>query len=218
MGQRAKISAFAAGSVPSQVYAVFGVMMLQTFLEALNTQRSLFVANTQQLSRGRTPIECMVLAGMGDNMFGLILKMPVVVGVLIVFGVHIASTWFLGLLGFFAIYLLGTAIGLMFAPINALKADVENVMVFLPWLLIAVTPVFVVPKATGALSKIYHWNPLALVFNATRAATYGTGAPNAVYDYLPSLLTIFAISVILTTGSWLLCRIARPYVVERYLT
>jgi lipopolysaccharide transport system permease protein len=212
VGQRARASILSNSHVAPQLYAIFGLILAQTFLEAFSTQRTLFSTNRYLLNRHRSAIEGLILAGVGDNLFSLIIKLPIVAVVFYVYKMPPADTVLLGVLTTVLILMLGTALGLFLAPLSALKMDVDNIMMFFPWLLFGLTPVFVEPSAGGALAKIYHWNPLTAVFNTARGYTYGSPEPHFV------VLVGIAIAVgVLTPLAWMLCRVARPHVVERYL-
>ena len=216
LGQRAKIAGISGGAVPAGFYAVFGVLMLQTFLEALNAQRSIFTVNINQLSRSRIPIEGLILSGFLDNLISLGVKMPILAAVFWFFHIPVASTIVLGLVGFLLCLLFGTAVGLLLAPFNALKNDVENVMLFLPWILFATTPIFIVSRSKGLLGEIFRLNPLTKLFNYTRADSYSVGVVNGD-DHLLYFTVSLVLAVVLVAAAWINCRIARPYIVERFL-
>ena len=213
LGQRSHVPGLKASGVPPQVYAVFGLVMAQTFLETLSTQRALFTTHRHLLSRHRTPIEGMMLAGLGENLFGLAIKMGVLAVVFLVFKITPAQTLPFGLAGMCGIFLLGSGVGLLLAPWNALSKDLDNAMGFFPWIFFMLTPIFVSLQPGSTLYKICRWNPLTWFFNATRAFTYGSATLRG--DGLP-LLSLWG-CILLLPVAWLLCRLARPYVIERFL-
>ena len=197
---------------PPAFYAVFGLMLAQTFLEALNTQRTIFSANRLLLGRQKATIESLILAGAADSAFGLGVKLIIVALFAALLHVPFALTFPLGLLGMAAVAVLGAALGLLIAPISALKPDMDYVMTFFPWILFALTPVFIQVAPGGALSRIYRFNPLAGIFDAVRAFTYGDPAGHG-----STLLAAVLSSICLFLAAALFCRIARPYVAERFL-
>ncbi|NJN85660.1 MAG: hypothetical protein HC881_04240 [Leptolyngbyaceae cyanobacterium SL_7_1] len=85
-------------------------------------------------------------------------------------------------------------------------------MHFFPWLLFAVTPIFVAVDPGSWAYHLYRFNPLTHVFEATRWLTYGVGEISAIALLLVPLTIIW-----LVTG-WLFCRLCLPYVIERSLT
>ncbi len=217
VGQRAKLSALYGGTVPPQFYAVFGLFIALTFVEAMNTQRLIFSGISHQMMRSRAAIESLILAGAAENAFNLLVKLIVLAGVFLIFRVPLAPTWPFGLVGFGMILILGTAAGLLLAPFNALRDDIENIMMFFPWVFFAAAPVFVAARPHTVLATVYRLNPLSSLIDMTRTATYGS-AGNAVFA---SCATYFTCGIIASTFvlflTWALCRISKPYVVERYL-
>ena len=202
----------APSQVPPQFYAVFGLMLAQTFLETFNTQRAIFTQHRYEMSFNRAPMEGPLLAGIAENLFSLGIKFGILIVLFILFQTPLVTTLPLGLLGIGSIFLLGSGLGLLLAPLSALKIDVENAMSFFPWLLFVLTPIFVVATPGTGLAQIYRYNPFTWAFNAIRAFTYGDPAGY----WMPLTLTI-AVSFCLLPLSWLFCRIARPYVMERFL-
>ena len=205
-------AAGAPSQTPPQFYAVFGLMLAQTFLETFNTQRTIFSSHRYEMSFNRAPMEGPLLAGIADNLFSLSIRFGILIVLFILFRTSPAVTLPLGLLGIGSLFLLGSGLGLLLAPLSALKIDVENATSLFPWLLFVLTPIFVETKPGVGLSQIYRYNPFTWIFDATRAFTYGTPAGHG-----PALALSLSLSVCLLPLAWLFCRIARPYVVERFL-
>lgn len=199
-------------AVPPAFYAVFGLVLAQTFLETFGTQRALFNTHRYLLSRHRVPIEGLILTGLADSLFSLLIKLGILTALFLFYRIAPGPGLLLGLIGIGSIGLLGAGLGLLLAPLSALKRDLDNVMQFFPWVLFGLTPVFVAPRVGAALFQIYRYNPLTWLFDAVRACSYGhpTG-------YGTLLLFACCSAAILLPLSWLLCRIARAYVVERFL-
>jgi ABC-type polysaccharide/polyol phosphate export permease len=86
-------------------------------------------------------------------------------------------------------------------------------MIFVPWLALAATPVLIKPRLDSPLWFYYQMNPLTWIFDAVRDLSYGhaTICSGAV------LLLMLLVAIVGLPAAWLLCRIARPYVIERSL-
>lgn len=210
-GQRAHVVGQGAG-VTAAFYGVFGLALAQTFLEALNATRRVFASFQQLLRRQNVPLDGLIVAGLLDVAFNMIVRLVVVVTVFFVFSVPPAmATLPLAFLGFVGVAVLGAGLGLLVAPLNSLKRDIDNLFGIMPWILFAITPVFVPLPAGSRFGQICEWNPLTRLFDGIRAAAYGgDGDPSAVIRGLILGLVIMFIG-------WMFCRIARPYVVERML-
>lgn len=212
LSKRSPSSSSTLDHVAPQFYAVFGLILAQTFLETFNTQRGIFSGHSYVLSRQRAPIEGFLLSGVADNLFNLGIKVCILVVMFLLFRVKPAFTLPLGLIGVGSIFMLGSGLGLMLAPLSALKRDIDNVMNFFPWVLFGLTPVFVEARPGSGLYQIYRFNPLTWIFEATRNYAYGSGS-----GFGRPLIIALVASGCLVPIAWLFCRIARPYVVERFL-
>lgn len=210
-GQRAHVVSGAAG-VPAAFYGVFGLALAQTFLEALNATRRVFAQHQQLLRRQNVPLEGLVVAALLDAAFNLLMRLVVVAVTFFVFSVRpVPTTVAIAIVGFVGVALVGAGLGLLVAPLGSLKRDVEKVLGFVPWVLFAVTPVFIPATAGTGFALVCGFNPLTRIFDGVRAAAYGgDGDPYlALRGLLAGLFLLFV--------GWLLCRIARPHVVERML-
>lgn len=210
-GQRAHVVG-QGGGVTAAFYGVFGLGLAQTFLEALNATRRVFASHQQLLRRQNVPLDGLIVAGLLDVAFNMIVRLVVVVTVFFVFSVPPAiATLPLAILGFVGVAVLGAGLGLLVAPLNSLKRDIDNLFGILPWILFAVTPVFVPLATESRFGRICQWNPLTRLFDGIRAAAYGgDGDPAAVIRGL-------ALGIVIMFIGWMFCRIARPYIVERML-
>jgi lipopolysaccharide transport system permease protein len=197
--------------VPAPFYGVFGLTLAMTFIEALNALRLTFTAHQVLLRRNNVPIEGLIAAGIIAVSVNGLIRLIVLALAFIFFGVTPALTVPLALFGFAGTLFLGCGIGLLLAPFSSLRRDIDNMMSFLPWIIFAATPVFVKPGNNTPVEFLYSFNPLAWIFDSTRTLAYGV--PGYAW---PALLSVVLGLGVLIAG-WLLCRLWRPYVVERLL-
>jgi lipopolysaccharide transport system permease protein len=212
LGQRAGISALTSQNVPPQVYGIFGIVMMQIFLESFNSQRMFLTYHIHFFIRQKIPLEAFILAGLGENMFNLVMRLPVLIAVLIFFDITPKLTIILLPFGFLLLIILGSSIGLFLAPWNALSNDLDSIMQVLPWFLFGITPVFVLPSDGTLLHRIFLFNPLTHIFETIRWLTYGGEINHPFIFGLITFMTIF-----LFVLGWLYCKLCLPYVVERTL-
>ena len=219
LGQRDQMPTFGdripiliAGTVPPQVYGIFGLIMAQTFLEALNIQRVSLNQYIHILVRQKVPLEAIMMAGLAETTFNFLMRLPVLIAILLVFNINPALTFPLAFLGMASIISFGSGLGLLLAPWNALSKDLENVMQFFPWLVFLVTPVFIIVQPGNWLYSLQQFNPLTYLFEGIRFLTYGVGNVNTV-----ALLVLIPLTIILFLVSWLFCRLCLPYIIERSL-
>lgn len=212
-GQRSRLIQPDQATIPAAFYGVFGLVMAQSFFESLNSTRSIFTTHQNLLRRQNVPLEGLIVANFVDVIFNTAVRLFVLAVVFFLFAVRPTLTTLpLAFSGLIGLIMAGGGFGLLIAPINSLKSDVNKFMAVFPWLLFAATPVFVPPSGTNfLLGLVYTCNPLAWIFNSIRTAAYG-----AEGSYFPALIGAF-VSLLLVVAGWLFCRLCRPYIVERLL-
>jgi lipopolysaccharide transport system permease protein len=117
---------------------------------------------------------------------------------------------FLTPIGIISLIILGTFIGLFFAPLGAVVQDFNKGMTVLTTVWLFITPVlFPVPK-NGIFAQIVKFNPVTPLLVTTRElATSGI-----VTDWTSFGLTTF-LSIVGLFATWIFFRLAIPYVIER---
>lgn len=211
-GQRSRVIG-TFGEVPGAFYGIFGVALAQTFLEALNATRRIFITNQYVLRRQSLPVEPFIMADCMQLGFTMNVRLAILVSIYLLFSVAPPSPVmaFIALLGYIGIAFTGAGIGLLLAPLTALTQDLEQLANILPWIIFAITPVFVPINTSSFLGHIAGVNPLTWVFDGIRAAAYGgEGIPGA--SFAAAVLGL----IMLLLGS-MFCRLARPHVVERLM-
>lgn len=210
--QRAQMLA-GSTNIPAAFYGIFGVALAQTFLEALNTTRRLFITHQHVLRRQILPLDAFIMADLMQLLFTMLVRFSIVVAVYALFSVPAPSPVMamIAVLGYCGIAFAGSGIGLLIAPFAALTQDLEHVSSLLPWTIFAITPVFVPITGSTILGRIAAINPLTWAFDGIRAAAYG-GEGHTIASALAGLLG----SALLLLG-WSLCRVSRPHVVERLM-
>lgn len=213
LGQRAQVAGLAAGQgVPPQLQAVLGIVVYQCLMEAFQVQRTLFARHAPLITRQRVPLEGLIVAALAEAIFALVVRLPVLAFALVHYQVVPAPTAVWALVGILGAVVLGAAIGLLVAPWCAVSRDVDSAMALVPWFVLVSTPVFLPSAPVGLLQQVYRFNPLAPVFDAVRAWTFGQGDPGA------EALVVLGLALPLLVAAWLLLRVAAPHVVERSLT
>lgn len=214
VGQRSRTLGLGAvpGAVPMPFYGVFGLLMAQSFLESFQAFRVIFSRHRQLLLGRGLPIEGLLLAGLGEVGFAMVARQPVLICLFVFYGIEPRwATLPLAGCGLLASVLLGAGLGLLLAPLAALRSDLDHVGQILPWVLFALTPVVVAPAAGSLLEQICRFNPLTWIFDGTRAAAYG-GPGQAWVPALGLLAGLLVVAI----GA-LFCRVCRPHVLERLL-
>lgn len=211
VGRRADILSGEIGGVNSAFYGAFGVLLLQTFVEAFGSMLRLFAGNQALLRRQNLAIEPLIVAELIDFVFLGLLKVIVIAAMMAAFG--IGPTPWSALLPWavLGVSLAGGALGLLTAPLAGLTTDLQVLSRVLGFLVAGSTPVFIKPAAGTMLYQVQNANPLSWLFDGARAIAYGGSGSIAAGLWMP-----LASAALLLLG-WLVCRIARPHVVERMI-
>lgn len=212
IGQQARWIQHSSGQIPAGFYAVFGVVLLQTFLDGFSAHRVIFSGNRFFLKKPGSALESMIIAAMMENFLNLIVRLLLVAIAILLFHIVPAPTVWQLPFGLLALSLSGASVGLLLASGSTLVRDVEHSMIFVPWLLMAVTPIFTQSQSNSILSMVYQYNPLTYIFQEIRDVTYG-----AATDHGAAIFALMFGALIALGCGWFLCRVSRPYVFESML-
>jgi lipopolysaccharide transport system permease protein len=197
-------------SVPYVPFLVTGLVLWQTFVDALFAPIRVVSQSKAMLVKVNFPREALILAGVAEVLFGFLIRSALLAAVLIWYRVTPPATVLIAPLGVIMLIAIGTAIGVLLAPMAALLQDVEQGLAIVISLWLFATPVLYPPPTTypGSLTMVL--NPASAVLDTTRAWLLG-GAP----EFLPTAGWVAAITVVVLFAGWVLYRLALPIVIER---
>lgn len=196
--------------IPYPVYVILSMTLWQTFSEAMNGPIQAISEAKVMLGKINFPREALVIAKIGDVLFSLLIKI-VFVGVVFAW-FNVGVTWKVTLAPFaiMSLILFGTLCGLVVAPLAVLYQDVGKTVSILMtgWLL--VTPVLYPSPQGSTFAEIVRLNPLTpLVVTARELITTGSLSEPI------SFLTVTGCSVIVLLVTWVIFRLAIPFIAER---
>lgn len=200
----------ATGDIPYPVFALTGTLFWQLFVEALNAPLKQLSGNKSMLNRVNFPTEALLLSGMAQVLFSFAIKLVVLAGALVVFGVPVRWTAVFLVVPISAMLAVGTVTGILLVPLGLLYKDVEQALIVLVSPLMFLTPVVYPPVGSGVIGTIMDVNPLTPMFGVTRGLLFGGGGAYSVE---------FAVVCTLTLGlavvGWMIYRLALPILIER---
>ena len=200
----------AGWQAPMQVHVAFGVVLMQTFVEAFNAQRSVFNVHLSLLQRMKFPVEAVCMAQVAETAFHFLAKLPVLLVVLWLFDMPLSLRLLPGVLACLPVLLAGMVLGALVAPLSTLGKDLDKAMAFVPWVLFLATPVFYRTPVAGPWASVQQFNPLAAMLDVVRYVAYGDGHP-AWLTFWVSLLLL----ALCTPLAVLVCKLAPPHLAER---
>jgi lipopolysaccharide transport system permease protein len=198
------IVAVAATRLSYPLFALTGLILCQSILDALNAPLEQLGGARQMITRSTVPHEAVIGAAMLRICLNALVRLAVLAAAFAVAGVPVAPTALLVPFGLAALILLGLSLGLLTAPLGLVSDDVPRAIFLASTFLFFLTPV-VYPVPHLPLLRL---NPVAILIDTTRAWLSGP-APSA------ALLAIAVGALTLLVAAWLLDRLARPHVVAR---
>jgi len=196
--------------VPYPFFVLFGMMLWSAFTEAIYGPVEGLLAEQGLLSRANIPAEAVVVARVGQVFFNFGVKLVVIAAAAVFYRVHVSWTVLLAPLGLVLLVALGTAIGLVLAPLNLLYRDVQRGLGVVTTFWLFMTPVLYLPSGHGVASVILRVNPVSALLVSTRDLAFrgSLSMPGA-------LAVVSALTLILLTAATLFYRVAMPIVIDR---
>lgn len=207
----AKIFSVGTTDLPYPAYVMFSMSLWQTFVEALNGPIQAVSQAKPMLAKINFPRESIILAKIGEVLFSFGIKLFLIVGLFVWFRIPVSSSLVIAPLALIQLIILGTAIGLLLAPLGALSQDFSRGLSLLTGLWLFMTPViYPIPEVEGLFSRLIRLNPVTPLIMTTRElATVGI-VSNPIGFWWASGIALIGLLL-----SWLIYRLAMPYVVER---
>jgi lipopolysaccharide transport system permease protein len=179
------VVSFADGITVAYIaYVLTGMVLWQSFVEAINMPLRIVKSNSSMLSKLRFPRESILLVGIYELIFNLVIRSVVLIPIVAFFALapvlgleselgQVIWSWktLLVPLGAFLLLLLGTAIGLVILPVGMLYHDVGRALIIVTPLWMLFTQIIYPPRGTPeewAASPLNWLNPASPLLLATR--------------------------------------------------
>jgi lipopolysaccharide transport system permease protein len=179
VGARLGVAERPAGAAPFLLEVFLGIVVLQTFVDALDAPQQVARRSRGLLLRVPFPREALLVAGAGFVGFNLLVRSMFLALLCAQQGVAPAASAPLALACLALVALCGLALGAALAPVSLLLWDVRFGLPYLTTLLYLATPIFYPPAQGGLLGAVNALNPLTHVALAARELLFvgaGRGA------------------------------------------
>lgn len=210
LASNAKVLNLGATDIPYPAYVMFSMALWQTFVEALMGPVQAVQAAKPMLTRINFPREAIILSQLGLVCFNFGIKLLLIVGLFLWFRIPVAWTVLLAPVALLHLIALGTAIGLLLAPIGALYEDVSRGLTLMVSAWLFVTPVIFPVPQSGPFATVVRWNPVTPLLVTVRELATGGGVSAPLHFWLASLLALVGLWI-----GWVAYRLAMPFVIER---
>jgi lipopolysaccharide transport system permease protein len=210
LASSAKVLNLGATHIPYPAYVMFSMALWQTFTESVTGPIQAVAAAKPMLAKINFPREAIILSQLGQVCFNFGIKLLLIVGLFLWFKIPVV--WTIGLAPVALIHLiaLGTAVGLLLAPIAALYEDVARGLSLAMGVWLFITPVIYPLPQSGGFATLVRLNPATPLLVAVRELATVGGISDPTGFWGASLLAGLGLLL-----SWLVYRIAMPFVIER---
>ena len=196
--------------IPYPAYVMFSTVLWQTFVEALNAPVQAVTLAKPMLARVNFPREAVVLSKLGELAFNFGIKLILIVALFIWFKVPIGWTVLLAPVALIHLIIFGTFIGLLLAPLGILYQDVAKGISLITTFWLFITPVVYPTPTEGIFSTLVQFNPVTPLLVTTREL-----ATTGILTQVKSFWIVSAIALLGLLLTWIIFRLAMPYVIER---
>ncbi len=196
--------------IPYGAFVLTGIILWQAFADAAQAPLRAVAESKALLSKQSLPYEALIFAAFGEVMFNVAVRLLVLVGALLWFGIGLDPGALLALPALIMIVVLGITLGLLLTPIGMLYGDVGFVMQSGLQFLFLLTPIIYLPPETFPASLVNVANPLSPMLIAARDWLLFGYSSWGLPLLLDSLLVLVALALAL-----LVYRISMPILVER---
>lgn len=196
-----------AGYVP---HVLVGLVFWQLFIESAQTPMRSFSEARSMLAKIKFPREALVLSGLLDVLFQLLIRLPMLIAGWMLFPGATMHTWWAlpGLLA--GLLAAGTCVGILLLPLSMLYQDVAPAVALASGFVLMVTPIGYAPPQGGIAAILDAWNPVSVLVCTARSGWLGE--PTTQW---PAFAGLSICGLALGLIAWLAARVAFPHLIAR---
>ncbi len=200
----------ADSSIPYIVFVVIGTTLWSIFTEALLIPLTSVNGARSILSKINFPKEALLISGFYKMLFNLILKLILIAGILVVYGIKPGIEVFLFPFILLVITIFSFCLGLLFTPIGLIYTDISRIVTTAISFVMYITPVVYAVPAHGIFKKLFAINPLTYMFNNARNSLIDLPLNNGAF-----LITAAIISFLVMLVGLVIFRKSMPIIIEK---
>jgi lipopolysaccharide transport system permease protein len=196
--------------IPYPAFVLTGTLLWNGFVESLQTPTTQIMSSRQMLTKIHFPHEAILLAGMGQVLVNFGIRLLLIFGVYLWYGLPFKATLLLAPLGIMALMGFGFMIGLLMTPISMLYSDVQRMVGMVVSLLFFITPIIYPQPPAGVAATVTRLNPVTPLLVTTRQWLTG-----GELTHLSAFIFVAAATLVLSLFGWIVYRLAMPHLIER---
>jgi lipopolysaccharide transport system permease protein len=194
-------------------YVLAGMVLWQAFIEALQAPLNAVSANRAMLGKLRFPREAILMVGVYEVLFNLVVRLAVLVPILLVVGVQWSVATLAAPVAALMLVMVGLGLGLLIMPLGVLYQDVGRTLAILAPIWMIVTQIVWPAPADWQHSPLNWANPASPLLLLGRDLLVLGQSPHwlaaAVYA---------AVGLVLVAVGLVVYRVSLPVLIERMST
>lgn len=210
LADRAKILDAGDTGIPYAAFVLLGLVVWQCFVESIQVQIETLASERALLAKLDLPPESLILAGLFRALVNLAPKLVLVAVVFAYLRQGVPWTVLLAPLPLVVLALLGTALGLVLAPLHALYHDVGKGLAAVTTFWFFMTPVFYAVPKEGLFRRLVELNPVTPLLGLARDL-----ATRGLPESFASALWMTLVTAVALPLAWFFYRLALPVVLEK---
>ena len=198
-------------SIPYTALALVGVVLWQTFSEAMNAPSQAVNQSKLLLTRIKFPHEALIMAKIAEVSLNSLLRFSIILFAVIWWGTGFHWTLALTPVAVAFLILLGIGLGLLAAPVGGIYNDVAQLITFGLGIWMFLTPVIYEKAKPGSLvDGINAVNPVTPLLVTGREWVFGQSP-----SMLPGFFVVAGLTMVFFVLGWGFWRFAMNFVIER---
>jgi len=197
-------------AVPYPVFVLSGMILWQTFGDAVQAPLRVVDSSAGLLSKINFPREALIVAAVGQSAFTSCIRLLLLVPIFVMYRMTPSYSALLFLLPYVVLLLMGSVIGVVASPFGILYKDVQRALPLMLQFWMLLTPVVYSRPDGGVLGLIAGLNPVSpLIESGRHWLVVGMAPPSGGFW----LVTTATMAVALV--SWVIFRVTLPVLMDR---
>ena len=196
--------------IPYILFVVIGTTLWSIFNESLFIPMTSVNGAKGLLSKINFPKEALLIAGVYKMTFNLVLKLMLVAGILIIYGIIPSAELILFPVYLLAIVLFSLALGILITPIGLIYTDINRFFSTAISFGMYITPVVYAAPRKGIFKTLFDLNPLTYLFTDTRNILTGYPA-----EHIWGMLILLLVSAFVFLIGMVIFRKSMPIIIEK---
>jgi lipopolysaccharide transport system permease protein len=196
--------------IPYPAFVMIGMVLWQTFLDALNSPLKAVAGARGMLTKINFPREALILGGVADVLFNFLVRAIILLPIFLYYRLAIGSSFLLVPVAALALLVLGLSVGMLLVPLGVLYTDVARAVGLVASFWMLLTPVVYPPPASGVGAFLSKWNPVSPVLLTGRQWLISQPATE-----VSAFIVVTVVSVVVLVFGWIMFRLALPHLIDR---